>query len=217
MNTKLVTRLSLLVALASSLAATSLNAQVSLDFVRFQPETIARTDYDYINIDALVINTGSGVRLGIFNNTTPSGSATAEKPTVTQIYFDASSTFLNATPTFNAGISSAGIDMIFGGSPTNLPGGSQIGFSADSRFSADSPTPKNGINPGEYAYFDFAGSDYNHVVSGLLSADVRFGLHVQQVLLNGSDSVALVSAVPEPSATLLGLLGALALVVCRKR
>ena len=218
MNTKLVTRLRLLVALASSLAATSLNAQVSLDFVRFQSETIAETEYDYINVDALVINTGSGVRFGIFNNTTPTGSASATKPTVANIYFGGNSTFLNAAPTFNSGLSSSGVSFAIGGSPANMPGGNEIGFSADSRFTASNPKPKNGLNPGEFAYFDFAGSNYNTVVNGIASGQVRLGVHVLSVGDEGEDSLSLVStAIPEPSAALLGLLGVLAMVTRRKR
>lgn len=218
MNTKLFKRLCLSIGLASSLASTSLNAQVALNFVRFQPENIANTQYDYINIDALVINTGSGVRVGIFNNTTPTGFASPTKPTVGSIFFDASSTILSSTPTFNAALSSSGVDFVFGGSPTDLPGGSAIGFSADSKFTATPPPPKDGLLPGEVAYFDFAGSSYNKVYNGLVNGQVRFGVHVLQVGPKGEDSLSLVTtAIPEPSSALLGALGVLALVTRRKR
>ncbi|MFM2197800.1 MAG: hypothetical protein RLZZ505_1232 [Verrucomicrobiota bacterium] len=218
MKTKLLRRLCLYIGLASSLAITSLNAQVSLNFVRFQSETIAKTEYDYINIDALVINTGTGVRVGIFNNTTPTGSASATKPTVASIFFDASSSYLNTTPTFNTGMSSSGVEFVFGGSPGDLPGGTQIGFSADSNFTATPPPPKNGLNPGEFAYFDFAGSSYDKVVKGLYNGNVRFGVHVLQVGPKGEDSLSLVTtAIPEPSSALLGLLGAALFMTRRKR
>jgi hypothetical protein len=217
MKTTLLKRLCLSVGLASSLAFTTLNAQVSLDFVRFQSETIAKTEYDYINIDALVIDTGSGVRVGIFNNTAPTAPASATRPTVASIYFDASPRLSNA-PTFNAAISSSGVEFVFGGSPTDLPGGSEIGFVADSNFTATPPPPKNGLNPGEFAYFDFAGSNYNTVYNGLVNGQVRFGVHVLQVGPKGEDSLSLVTtAIPEPSSALLGLLGAALFLSRRKR
>lgn len=218
MKTKLLRRLCLCIGLASPLAVTSLNAQVALNFVRFQSETIAKTEYDYINIDALVINTGTGVRVGIFNNTALTGFASATKPTVASIFFDADTTFLNSAPTFNSGISSSGIEFVFGGSPPNLPGGSQIGFSSDSNFTATPPPPKNGLNPGEFAYFDFKGSNYDNVVKGLYNGKVRFGVHVLQVGPKGEDSLSLVTAaIPEPSSALLSLLGAALFLTRRKR
>jgi len=217
MKTTMLKRLCLCVGLASLLAVPALKAQVSLDFVRFQSENVSNSNLDYINIDALVINTGSGVRVGIFNNTAPTGSASPTKPTVASIYFDASSTFLTNSPTFNSGISSSGIAFELGRAPRDLPGGTQIGFSADSNFTASPPPPKNGLNPGEFAYFDFAGASYNKVVQGINTGQVRFGAHVLQVGPNGQDSVSLVTVVPEPSAALLGAIGVLALLRRRNR
>lgn len=216
MKTTMLKRLCLCVGLASLLAVPTLKAQVSLDFVRFQSENVSNSTLDYINIDALVINTGSGVRVGIFNNTAPTGSASSTKPTVASIYFDASSTFLTNSPTYNSGISSSGIAFEFGRAPTDLPGGNQIGFSADSNFTASPPPPKNGLNPGEFAYFDFAGASYSKVVQGINTGQVRFGVHVIQVGSNGEDSISMV-AVPEPSAALLGAIGVLALLRRRSR
>ena len=217
MKTTTLMRLCLCVGLASLLAVPALKAQVSLDFVRFQSENVSNSDLDYINIDAQVINTGSGVRVGIFNNTAPKGSASPTKPTVASIYFDASSTFLTNSPTFNSGISSSGIAFELGRAPRDLPGGNQIGFSADSNFTASPPPPKNGLNPGEFAYFDFAGANYNKVVQGINTGQVRFGVHVLQVGRNGEDSISMVTAVPEPSAALLGAIGVLALLRRRNR
>lgn len=217
MKNKMIKRLCLRVGLALMSASPALTGQ-TLDFVRFQPENIANTEYDYIDIDALVINTGSGVRVGIFNNTSPTAPASATRPTVARIYIDADSAFLSANPTFNAGISSSGIEFVFGGSPPNLPGGNEVGFSADSKFTATPPPPKNGLNPGEFAYFDFAGSNYNKVVSGLYSGEVRFGVHVLQVGKKGEDSLSLVTKpIPEPSAALLGAIGIIALLRRRQR
>lgn len=217
MKTKILKRLCLYVGLASLLASPSLVAQTAVDLVRFQSSNVADSDLDYIDIDALIINTGSGVRIGIFNNTDPSDpSASATKPTVASIFFDASP-LLSSTPTFNAAISSSGIDFQFGGAPPNLPGGNEIGFSADSKFTATPPPPKNGLNPGEFAYFDFAGSDYNSVVNGLYNDSVRIGAHVLQTGPDGENSVGLVTVIPEPSSALLGLCGLTALLLRRKR
>lgn len=217
MKTTAMKRLCLCVGLATALASPALKAQTSLDFVRFQSANVNNSDLDYINIDAKIINTGSGVRIGILNNTTPTGSASSSKPTVASIYFDASSTVLTNSPTFNAAISSSGIEFEFGRAPTDMPGGNEIGFSADSNFTATPPPPKNGLNPGEFAYFDFTGAEFNKVIGGVYNGSVRFGVHVLQVGSNGQDSVSLVTAVPEPSAALLGAIGVLALLRRRSR
>ena len=187
-----------------------------MDFVRFQSETISHTDLDHIDINAIVYQNGASVRIRISNDTLPSGSASLTKPTVASIYFDGSPP-LSSTPTFNVAESSSGIEFEFGGSPGDLPGGSEIGFTADSNFTATPPPPKNDLNPGEFAYFDFAGSDYNSVVDGIYSGEVRFGVHVLQVGADAEDSVSLVTVVPEPSAALLGLIGVGSLLIRRRR
>lgn len=215
MKTKMLKRLCLCVGLATLLASPALHAQVSLDFVRFQSENVSNSDLDYINIEAQIIDTGSGVCVGIFNNTEPTGSASPTMPTVASIYFDASSMFLTSNPTFKSGISSPGVDFEFGRAPSDLPGGNEIGFSADSNFTATPPPPKNGLNPGEFAFFNFEGADFSKVIQGVNSGEVRFGVHILQVGPDGEDSISMVT-IPEPSAALLGAIGMLALLRRRR-
>lgn len=215
-------RRALLFGMASLSLISSINAQVSASFVRFQASTINKTEYNYIDVMSQIIAIPNGVRIAIANETDPTGFASTQRPTIASVYFDAPSSILGTSPTFNSSLSSSTIHFGFGGSPGNMPGGNEISFTGDSHFTASSPAPKNGINPGEFAYFDFAGSSYNSVVKGLLDGNVRFGLHVLQVGKNGADSLSLVAnsstiTIPEPSSLLLAGFGAVAALGRRRR
>lgn len=181
-------------------------AQTSLSFEPFAAQDINDSSLLLINIDALVTNIGTGTRFSFSNNSVINGSTViASRPTVTQIYWDVNANFLPTSTTFNAGLSSATVSYTSGGSPSNLPGGNAISFSADYRFSPTNPQSQRGLDPGETGVFDFDGVSYAQVLAGLNNGTIRIGMHIQEVGANGSDSKSFINqAIPEPSSLLLG-------------
>ena len=130
--------------------------------------------------------------------------------TITQVYWDDSATPLPdfSTPTI---IPPAGNLWAVGGTPPELPGGSTLvpPFGSDFMVSADSPSPSNGIGPGESMEVVMAmasGKTYIEVINAINTGDLRVGIHVQGVAPTGG-SVALYNdpslAVPEPGTALL--------------
>lgn len=114
-------------------------------------------------------------------------------PTVCQIYFEG-----DQLDDFTITVQSPTVSFSPGGSPPKLPGGNQVGFSSDVRFSAGVHT---GLDPSESVTFTFSGS-----------ID-RIGVHVQQVGEFQDLSASLVTGqIPEPSTVLLGAIGALFLL-----
>lgn len=103
--------------------------------------------------------------------------------------------------------------FVAGGSPTNLPAGSNVGFVADSHWTATNPAVSYGINAGESITFSLSGVSAANFSDGSL----RFGVHLQG--LPGGASESLVSAVPEPQtyAMLLAGLGLLGFTANRRR
>ncbi len=206
-------RVALAAGLAGLMGSASVSAQTSLDFVPFETEGVSNpSDLDFINLEGLVVDTGSGVKIGIFNNSS-GGWTSSTIPTITKIFFEDQANVLSS-PSID---STSGGVLLQQNNGANLPGGNNIGFVVESAFTAQPPPVHNGIDPGEWAYFLFSGSDYGDVVGALENGSVRIGLHVQQIGSNGGDSAAYVNvAVPEPSVSLLGALGA-ALLFRRRR
>lgn len=103
--------------------------------------------------------------------------------------------------------------FVAGGSPTNLPAGTNVGFVADSQWTATNPSSTYGINAGESITFSLSGVSAASFNDGSL----RFGVHLQG--LPGGASESLVSAVPEPQtyAMLLAGLGLLGFTANRRR
>lgn len=140
---------------------------------------------------------------------------------VTEVYVDVgTTTFLN----LDSASLREGEGVVFGldaGGP-NLPGGNAIAFSADYGVDAASPSPKNGINGGEFLglRFDLTGSnDINQVISAIGSGSLRLGLHFQSVGNNeGSISLVSVSPIPEPHewAMMMAGLGLVAAITRRR-
>lgn len=131
---------------------------------------------------------------------------------VTDIYFDEGTTDLfsgfeilssSSTVSFSPTIITDSA-----ASPTNLPGGNAIGFSAD--FSADSSgNPSNGIDAsGEsITFLAIAGTEftsYTALLDDVLAGSFRMGLHVQAFADGKSDAyVSNPNVIPVPAAAWL--------------
>jgi hypothetical protein len=143
------------------------------------------------------------------NNLTISNQALAGNDSfIRSIYFDTSA---------GMGVSLVGSTdlsaFVVGGAPSNLPAGSNVGFVADSQWTATNPAPTYGINAGESITFSLSGV----TASSFSDGSLRFGVHLQG--LPGGASESLVSAVPEPQtyAMLLAGLGLLGFTANRRR
>jgi hypothetical protein len=147
-----------------------------------------------------------------FTNSGPSPSS------ITDIYFDLGALPNYLTLPIDSILNGSGVSFSIGASPSNLPGGNTIGFTADSGGTADSnaPTQPNGVNPGEWLriIFDLASeASFQDVLNELNStaADaLRIGIHVQGFANGGSESFVNDRGnghqVPEPATlALLGL------------
>jgi len=134
---------------------------------------------------------------------------------IAQIYFDDGGTSLMGngvvlSPQVNRELSFS----IGGGSPANLPGGNNIGFSANTALNAyaNSPAPKNGVGAGERLILGYdALVDPSIVGEALANGSLRMGFHVQSIGTAG-ESDAFVSVpngpgplnpVPEPATMIL--------------
>jgi len=88
----------------------------------------------------------------------------------------------------------------------NLPGGNTISWDGNSDyvFGAVSPSPKNGINPGESITFKFFNTSESSAKS-ILENSQGIALHVQNI---DGNSGSYVTTVPEPSSiVMLGMVG----------
>ncbi|HBG77221.1 MAG TPA: hypothetical protein DDW84_00015 [Phycisphaerales bacterium] len=140
---------------------------------------------------------------------------------ITAVYFDDDS-LLKSVRDISSG---PGVKFSAGANPGSLPGGNNLDpafakkpfFAADS----DSPTSKNGINPGEWLKITFnlnAGENFDSVIKQITAASSRIGLHIQS--LPKDDSVSAINnttCVPEPATVaILSLSGLLAIWKRRK-
>jgi hypothetical protein len=209
------TRIALASGLSAILGLSSIHAQTSLDFVPFEFGGVSNvSDLEYIDLEALIAPAAGGVSIGIFNLSTPGDpGVTSTSPTVTRVFFEDRAGVLGNTPGV---LSSSGGVSFVRNDGANLPGGNNIDFEVDFAFTAVSPRPSNGLDPGESIVFLFGGAAYESVVASLVSGDFRVGLHVQEIGDCAEDSAAFVTVIPEPGSALLGLLGALMLLRRRR-
>lgn len=157
-----------------------------------------------------------------FRNTGPAASS------ITDIYFDDANpalllSFASLVP------SGTGVSFSPGASPSNLPGGNSIAFTAAFGTDSNAPTQPKGINPGESLdiIFNLISPNDFAVVTAALNAGgeggLRIGIHVQGFTGGGSESFVTIPPTTPPTdvpdggstAILMGL-GALGLGFMRK-
>ncbi|MBW4575408.1 MAG: PEP-CTERM sorting domain-containing protein [Aphanothece sp. CMT-3BRIN-NPC111] len=148
---------------------------------------------------AKVSQTSTGQVLFEFYNRAKDGM-TALASSITDIYFDDNSPFsLYSVAEIR---NSSGVSFSQYARPGNLPGGADIGFSADYSADSNSPVQPNGVNPGESIGILFnvrSGFDdpFNAVITDLQRGNLRLGIHGQGFSNGGSESFVN-EAVPEP-------------------
>ncbi len=157
------------------------------------------------------------------------GNSSSIQSVITQIYLDDSGEALLGSPTIVSPMVNNVLKFTVGsGSPADMPGGSGIGFSANTSLSvyANSPAPRNGIGQGESLVLSYTLlTDIDTLSAAIQDGTLRFGMHVQSI--NGGTSDAFVGTpnelppppfdpVPEPATMVLFGLGT-GLLAVRKR
>lgn len=121
---------------------------------------------------------------------------------ISEIYMDDRNSNRFGNGTFDTSLSSDGLLFVDTGAPAKLPAGNTLTpkfwSNPELDFYAVSPSPENGVNPGEnlvlaYDVFDFGTlgvtDDLAAIVSALDTGGLRIGIHVQSIGLGGkSDS-----------------------------
>lgn len=161
---------------------------MSITFINFNG-----ADSDLLNITASTTQVGVDTFLTIRNDSLTSSS-------ISEIFFSG----LDNAPTVS---STVGIVDFTMNNMLTLPGGVNINWNAstDYSFDAKTPSPFNGINPGEAITFkldNINASDYNN---DIMNGNKQIAFHL--IDLNGS-SGSFVNTVPEPTpASLIACVG----------
>lgn len=123
---------------------------------------------------------------------------------------DTSPTSFTSLPSTNSSMYSVGQVAMTRESGGNLPQGNNVGFSTTFNFDRDQGSKNvNAIQQGETGGFIFGGN-FTNIVNSLTSGDLRFGIHLQGLANDKSDSfVTSIPQAPLPAAGVL-LIAALA-------
>lgn len=143
---------------------------------------------------------------------------------ISNIYFDEPTALFTTATTIQNGTSTSFYKPT---TPTNMTGGSAIGFVADKQIAAYTPVTTNGINPGESLGVVLtlaSGKVFNDVITALQTSALRVGIRMQGFSAAGGESfinkptssTPPPPVVPEPSGLVLASLAAVGLAVSRK-
>jgi hypothetical protein len=147
---------------------------------------------------------------------------------ICDVYFDDRGTLLSTeggSPAIWNSLGSAGVNFSVGASPSNLPGGNSVDFTASAGMDSNSPVSKNGVSAmGELlgVSFDLKGSnDWNDVIDAFDDGSLRVGLRLQGLPNEQSDSFIAPppGVIPEPISLAIwsALAGVVGLVSIRRR
>lgn len=149
---------------------------------------------------------------------------------IAQIYLDDSGEALLGSPTILSTMVNNQLKFTVGsGSPSDMPNGTGIGFTANTSLSvyANSPAPKNGIGQGESLVLSYTLlTDLDTLSAAIQDGTLRFGMHVQSIGTAGTSDAFVgtpnelppppFTPVPEPATMVLFGLGAGMLAVRKK-
>lgn len=182
-------------------------------------------DLANLDLDLSLVTDGTTVTMTFANN-----SAIAS--VIAQIYLDDSGEALLGSPVILSTMVNNVLKFTIGsGSPSNMPGGSGINFSANTALSvyANSPSPRNGIGQGESLVLRYnLLTNLDTFSDAMQDGTLRFGMHVQGIGTAGNSDAFVgtpnelppppppLNPVPEPATMVLFGMGA-GLLAVRKR
>ncbi len=195
-------------ALVAALALVPTSAAVRADVFGFigitaNDPSLASIAAGEAQLSVEVIDAGGGQVLFTLRNDGPHASF------IRNIYFDDSEGTLGSLAAIDN--SDPGVEFAPGGSPSDVPGAVDIGFTSDFHATATQPGSQNGVNEtGESVGILFhiaPGSTFDDVLDSMYFGQLRVGLHVQG--FEGGFSEGFVSglvATPEPATLALALI-----------
>lgn len=196
-----------------SISLRAFHALVMVAVLMFVASTAKATTISFENITNNTTDDLSG-QLAVESTSVADGvefkvtNSVGTASSITDIYFDLG-TNTGLFTDISIFESSAGVSFDLAPHPSNLPGGTDIGFTSDLGGDSTAPaTSANGVNAsGEYITFMLTfgtGFNYDDYLADLMDGTFRVGMHIQAIGTSGdSDSYASVSTVPVPAAAWL--------------